>query len=93
MRLYLIIYNILAGIILACPLSLSAQTCKSVNGVPKGVSLCDVRVEKKGVDARLRMNIVCDSLSLKTNSQIVLTPRIAVDGDTINWPKVIINGH
>ena len=93
MRLHLIIYNIVSGFILACPLTMSAQTCKSVNGVPKGIVLSDVRVDKQGVDARLRMNIVCDSLSLKTNSQIVLTPRIAVGGDTINWPKVIINGR
>lgn len=93
MKPYLIIYSVLAGIIMSCPCLMSAQTCKTVNGVPKGICLKDVKIEKTGNDARLRMTIVCDSLNLKTNSQVVLTPRLAIEGDTINWPEVIINGR
>lgn len=58
-----------------------------------GAEIRDFYANRAGDRMAVSMQIVLDSLELKSEQQLILSPRLSADGDTMALPRIFINGR
>ncbi|MCD8385267.1 MAG: DUF3868 domain-containing protein [Bacteroidales bacterium] len=58
-----------------------------------GAEVRDFYANRAGDRLAVSMQIVLDSLELKSEQQLILSPRLSADGDTMALPRIFINGR
>ena len=86
--------NSLTRIIISCLIGAASCSSTMAQTLASGAVHIDslqTHVEDSRVDVAFRLNL--DNLKLKAEQQLVFTPMLAADGDTIALAPIIINGR
>lgn len=61
--------------------------------VAQDVRFSDVHVAQNGEFMTLGLTVNLDSLKLGTNRQLIFTPQLRTEGDTLCFPQIVVNGR